>query len=276
MRRGLLFLIAVCTLCVYAACKKEQPAVNVVITPPPVKALYPDSVFFINASDKNMISPVSAVTGSYTCFPEGLNIDQNTGVFDVNSSETGLKYKITFTATETGTIRVAFVTVSGINYKDKIFNLANGDSIAAPIYNAKSNAAVPQINNGTGFDQNSGCKDVGIEVSPIDGTINLAKTVRDQGIDTGSTQEVKLQYRINDGSHEALNGLDVKVYFYRTASEIPQYLQDILTDRKTTILSAIPQSQGMFTASVSSFAALSSSKVKPGRPRPPCIIVVSR
>jgi len=274
MRRGLLLLLLGCTLCMYPACKKDKPVI-VNISPPHADALYPDSVFYIDAADKNMVSPLNVVAGTYTCFPEGLNIDQNTGAFDVNSSETGLKYKISFTNGATGGVRVAYVTVSGINYKDKIFNLANGDSIAAPIYNAKTGAAIPHINNGTGFDQNSGCKDAGIEVSPIDGTINLAKTVRDQGIDTGSTQEVKLQYRINDASHEALNGLDVKVYFYRTASEIPQYLQDILTDRKTTILSAIPQGQGMFTASASSFAPLS-SKPKPGRPRPPCIIVVSR
>src|SRR6185312_8168927 len=122
-----------------------------------------------------------------------------------------------------------------------------------------------------------GCKNAGIEVNPADGTINLAKSVRDQRIDTGSTQEVKLQYKINDQSRMATNGLDVKIYFYRTASEIPQYLTDLLKERQTTILTENPSTVSPFVrASIKSFSAIARSAQRLSRPRPPCIIVVSR
>jgi hypothetical protein len=272
MYKRFFFFVGLCALFMQFSCKKDKPPV--VNIPPVANPLYADSILYVQSSaDQNIVFPVNSVQGTYTGFPDGLKIDQNTGAIDVDNSETGLKYMVTFTDPVSAATKVEYITISGINYKDKIYNLALGDSIAEPIYNANAHAAIPQINNGSSFDTNSGCKDAGIEVNPVDATINLAKSVRDQLIDTGSTQEVKLQYQINDKSKEALNGLDVKIYFYRTASEIPQYLLDILTERKTTILAA-PHTG--FAALAAMPRAFSSTPKKPGRPRPPCIIVVSR
>jgi len=101
--------------------------------------------------------------------------------------------------------------------------------------------------------------------------------VRDQGIDTGSTQEVKLVYKINDGSHQAPNGLNVKVYFYRNAGEIPQYLLDILNARKGMIFNSAPAASTQIqTNRAKTLASITFSSQQPVRPRPPCIIVVSR
>ena len=272
-----LFLVLLCTTCMQLSCRKDKPSKPVVV-PPVISPLFTDSVLYIDATNKNIVYPAKAAPGTYACFPDGLKIDDNTGAIDVNNSETGLKYRITFTPAGAGDTRIAYITISGINYKDGIYNLAAGDSIAAPIYNANKHAMIPQINNGSSFDENSGCKSAGIEVDPVDATINLAKSVRDQKIDTGSTQEVKLQYRINDQSNKALNGLDVKIYFYRTASEIPQYLIDILNERKTTILSANSNGLSAPAATPKAFSsfAVAYSAQKPTRPRPPCVIVVSR
>ncbi|MBB3056695.1 hypothetical protein [Mucilaginibacter gotjawali] len=271
MYKWLIFLVLLFAFFIQSSCKKDKaPAVNI---PVQVIPLYADSILYIKNANQNIVYPVGPAQGSYTSFPDGLKIDQSTGAIDVNNSETGLKFKVTFTDQSSGNAKTAYVTISGINYRDKIFNLAAGDSIATPIYNADAGAPIPQINNGSTFDTNSGCKNAGIEVNPVDGTINLAKSVRDQLIDTGSTQEVKLQYKINDQSREALNGLNVKIYFYRNAGEIPQYLQDILTERKTTILAA-PINR--FASLAAAPMAFTSAQNKPGRPRPPCIIVVSR
>jgi len=278
------FLLGIsCSLVVLFSCKKERP-ITVVVTPPPVidTRIYNESVFYVQNSNDYFVGPRASKHGTFSSFPDGLNIDQNTGIINVNKSETGLKYRISFTPTGSTDVQTAYIVISGINYRDKIFNLSAGDSIAAPIYNADSNLPLPAAGNV--FDQSGGCKDAGIIVGSNDGIINLAQTVRSQGIDTGSTAEVKLVYTIADASHGATNGLDVKIYFYRTASEIPQYLLDILAERKTTILTSSPIQSALrppVQKALNSFNIhpnnlLLAKPVKPGRPRPPCIVVVSR
>jgi len=272
-----IFFIVICITLQQLSCKKDKPAqLHTVQTVS--NALYADSILFINdAGSKNIVMPLSAAPGTFTSFPDGLKVDDNSGAIDVNSSETGLKFQVTFTPADGSKVKSTFIIISGINYKDKIYNLSTGDSVAKPIYNANNRNAIPQLNSGSTFDNDGGCKNAGIEVNPADGTINLAKSVRDQRIDTGSTQEVKLQYKINDQSRMATNGLDVKIYFYRTASEIPQYLTDLLKERQTTILTENPSTVSPFVrASIKSFSAIARSAQRLSRPRPPCIIVVSR
>ncbi len=277
MFKRLILIMVAGAMCVTFACRKEK-ASKPAPAQPVNNAIYGDSVLFVQSSVSHyIVSPVTLKAGTYSCIPEGLKIDSATGAIDVNQSETGLKYKVLFTPAGSNVAETSYIIISGINYQDKIYNLANGDSIATPIYNANSQASLPGINNGSSFDENSGCKKAGIEVDPNTAKINLAKSVRDQGIDTGSTQEVKLVYKINDGSHQAPNGLNVKVYFYRTATEIPQYLLDILNSRKGTIFNSgpatLPQIQ---TTRIKTLASIALSSQKPARPRPPCIIVVSR
>lgn len=275
-RKRLVFFMMTCIICIYISCKKDKPA-QLHTIPIVVNPLYADSILFIsNAGNKNIVNPLESAAGTFTSFPDGLKIDERTGAIDVNSSETGLKFKITFTSADGSKVKSSFVTISGINYKDKIYNLSTGDSIARPIYNANNRNVIPQLNSGSSFDDNGGCKNAGIEVNPSDATINLAKSVRDQRIDTGATQEVKLQYKINDQSRQALNGLNVKIYFYRTASEIPQYLTDLLKERQTTILSENPSMFPLTRAIIKNYSAINRRTQALSRPRPPCIIVVSR
>lgn len=267
---GYILLVLICAV---VGCKKEKhTSDNNIITPPPVQQnlLYGDSVFYVTQSNKNLIEPASTEAGTFISTPQGLEIDAVTGEIDVNKSETGLKYTVSFTSSVTGkTISSPFI-VSGINYEDKIYNLSAGDSVANAIYNANSHLAMPSDDI---FDQGGGCGKAGIAVDAQTASINLALSVRNQGIDTGATQEVKLAYRINDESNKALNGLDVKIYFYRTAAEIPQYLLDLLSERKGTILSS-----NSFSAPhvLNSLSRASSQLKKQVRTRPPCIIVVSR
>ncbi|ASU36297.1 hypothetical protein MuYL_4412 [Mucilaginibacter xinganensis] len=235
----------------------------------PKIALYGDSVFYIQSADL-LVKPVVTKAGTYSSLPEGLKIDEVTGEIDVNKSETGLKYQVTFTPADASGSQVNYVVISGINYEDKIYNLSAGDSVATPIYNANARLTMPDAGLDNVFDESGGCKNAGIAVDPKNARINLAQTVRNQAIDTGATQEVKLAYRINDKSEKALNGLNVKIYFYRNASEIPQYLIDLINERKTTILysGAIIRSFALNTS------GLKVNVKKPARPRPPCIIVV--
>lgn len=262
-----------CTLLLLFSCKKGQTSTNVPIDQS--KGIYMDSVFYIQSSEYN-VKPAITVAGTYASSPEGLEIDNKTGEINVNKSETGLKYRVTFTSAVSGETKASQIIISGINYLDKIYNLAAGDSIAEPIYNANAKLLLPNTGTANLFDENGGCKKAGIAVSTTTAKINLAQSVRSQAIDTGATEEVKLAYRINDGSNKALNGLNVKIYFYRNVKEIPQYLTDLLNARKTSILSIGPADQPM-PGSMQSLMSIAAAKVQSvARPRPPCIIVVSR
>ena len=236
-------------------------------------SIYSDSVFFVGP-DNSIVKPVITQSGTYSAIPDGLAIDEHTGQIEPNKSETGLKYKVTFTP-DSGVPQTSIIIISGINYEDKIYNLSAGDSIAAPIYNADANLNLPGANGSSSFDESGGCKDAGIAVDKVNAEINLASTVRNQGIDTGATRQVKLAYRISDASGKALNGLELKIYFYRTVSEIPQYLTDLIAERKTIIFNANAVT-AINQAHTPVLASLATSAKRPARPRPPCIIVVSR
>jgi hypothetical protein len=275
MNKRSYFITFACLLCLLYSCKKDRgvkPPVPPVTTVTGNKGIYADSLLFIQAAAA-IVKPSVTTQGTFSSVPEGLKIDLNTGEIDVNKSETGLKYRVTFTP-QTGDPQISTVIISGINYEDKIYNLSKGDSIAVPIYNADAKQGLPGSGSGNIFDESGGCKKAGIVVGSTDAKINLALSVRNQGSDTGATQEVKLAYRINDGSNKALNGLDVKIYFYRTANEIPQYLTDLIAERKRTILNS---STGITIQKANTFTLASLAvNAKLSRPRPPCIIVVSR
>jgi len=148
-------------MCVTFSCRKEKKTKPVPVQPVS-NSIYSDSVLFVQPSVSHyIVSPVTLRAGTYACIPEGLRIDASTGAIDVNQSETGLKYKILFTPAGSNAVETSYIIISGINYQDKIYNLANGDSIAVPIYNANKQAVVPGINNGSSFDENSGCKKCG-------------------------------------------------------------------------------------------------------------------
>jgi hypothetical protein len=285
MTKRLTLVLLSCVMCLLFSCSKDkQPALTSAVTPPVIPLppgqgergdrIYEDSILFVR-EPANIIQPVSTEAGTYTSTPEGLKIEEATGEINVNKSETGLMYKVTFTPAKAGeNIRTAHIIVSGINYQDKIYNLSEGDSIAAPIYNANKKLTLPGTGENNVFDEDGNCKKAGISIDADNAAINLAKSVRNQGIDTGATAEVKLAYRLNDGSKRALNGLNVKIYFYRTVSEIPEYLTELLEERKTTILNENSiQSAARSNALVLAKAV---SKGKGTRARPPCIIVVSR
>ncbi|WP_165825444.1 hypothetical protein [Pedobacter yonginense] len=252
------------------ACKKQSSSIETPVDN--IQKIYADSVFYMQNTDV-VAKPIKASSGSYVSLPEGLKIDKKTGYIDVNQSESGLRYLVLFTPDGATESVKGYVTISGINYADKIFNLSQGDSIAEPIYNANAKLALPNPGKSNLFDETGGCKKAGIVINAENGRINLAQSVRNQAIDTGATEQVKLTYRINDGSNKAVNGLNVKIYFYRNSKEIPKYLTDLLATRQTTVLAAGTNTQttSLSTQNLLSFASRTGSIA---RPRPPCIIVV--
>jgi hypothetical protein len=250
------FLLLVISL-MYFSCKKEGTGQG------SYGLSYGDSILYLRPSSGDyIVYPTIQRSGSYEGFPEGIEIDDITGAINVSKSETGLRYKITHTATD-GTKTSGMVVLSGITFTDRFYRLSQNDSVAFPVYNANPTRAIPT--SGSIFDEGGGASTSGCDVKTINGQINLAQTVRN-GIfgstpSNDSRRDVEIIYRLNDGSGKAVNKLKVRLYYYTSMSAVAPDLLETLDDRET---------EGVFLRGSSA-----ERTQRDARPRPPCVIIIA-
>lgn len=234
----------------------------------PYTLSYGDSILYLRPSAGDyIVNPVSTRQGTYSGFPDGIEIDDNTGAINISKSETGLRYRVTHTAPD-GTVTETKVVLSGITFKDHFYFLSNNDSIALPIYNADENRVLPL--NGSLFDEGNLANSGGCSVKTDNGKINLRETIRN-GVfgfpprnDAQETFEIK--YRINDASGKSENKLKVLLYWYNTINDVPQYVWDILNERTQ---------QGVFLRNGMVNTSSTMERLeKAAKPRPPCVVIV--
>lgn len=245
---------------------------------------YPDTLFHIRPDQTYLINPVNALNGSFTVVPEGLAVDPNTGVINVNSSETGLKYKITFTPAGSDQVCETFVTIGGVNYLDGIYVLSQNQLTASPVYNGVPGLALPceDDDDDDDDDDDSSCdfdaenptgqllKDLGFEISSK-GVIDLQKTVENGTFGStpvnGTILDVDLYYQLNDLSALALNKIPLRFFYYNKLSDVPQEVLDDI-EEKRKLINESPVGKN------SNFRMLET--VRPaGKPRPPYVVIVA-
>lgn len=244
---------------------------------------YSDSVFFINASAENKIRPLQNLNGKFRAFPEGLMLDSISGEIDINRSETGLKYKISFSpASSPLTVCEFELLIAGINYLDKVYLLNQNDFLAPPIFNANPSGLSP-CDDDDDDDDDDDCKfdevgpgntklaDLGIAIDSSTGIIDLKKTVENKAFGetpvNGSTIEGKMYYRLQDNSLGALNGIDLKIFYFNTLKDVPQSLLDEIEQKKTGVLGA-----KFFYNPINARISADNPRTKP---RPPYLIIVA-
>ncbi len=236
----------------------------------PYKLSYGDSIIYLKpGSGDYIVNPVTTRPGQYTGFPDGIEIDETTGAINVSKSETGLRYRITHTS-PSGDTTNTLVVLSGITFRDYFYILANGDSVANPVYNASESRALPV--SGSNFDDDNTANSGGCSVKTDNGKINLAESVR-KGVfganpKNDDQKTIEIKYRINDASGKSQNKLKVLLYWYETMADVPEYVWEILNDRTT---------EGVFlrgggTSTDPSFAG---RLQKAAKPRPPCVVIVA-
>ncbi len=234
-------------------------------TSSPYQLSYGDSILYLKASGNNIIYPTEQRAGTYSGFPEGIEIDDNTGAIRLDNSETGLRYRITHTDPD-GKTTSTMVVISGITFTDHFFRLSQGDSIANPVYNASTARVLPV--SGSNFDEGNVANGGGCAVKTDNGKINLSESIRNGVFGSNPAnddqKEFEIKYRVNDGSGKSLNKLKVLLYWYNTMNDVPQYLWDILNARS---------SQGVFLRGNSTNNTEIIEQV--ARPRPPCIIIIA-
>lgn len=250
------------------ACKKKsitdnQPANN--------KLNYGDSVFYLK-STSYVISPVNAKPGTFTAFPTNLDINNATGAITVSvkgndgQSQTGLRYKIKFTSAN-NEVDSTYITISGITYIDRFYNLSKNDSIISPIYNADISKEVP-AGNFTGDNK--------LAINTTNGQINIKETIRrgffDNQINT-SWKQTTVRYSTNDNSNNAGNSIDVILYYYNTAAEVPSNVSDLMQAHQRMALGITGPPVLSTPAPIDNNL---SSDLSISKPRPPCIVIVGQ
>ncbi len=229
----------------------------------PYSLSYGDSILYLKPSASDyIVSPLTQRDGLYEGFPEGIEINDRTGAINVSKSETGLRYRITHTATD-GTVTTTFVVLSGITFFDKFYNLSQHDSVAFPVYNALTSRVLPV--SGSVFDDGGGANASGCDVKTVNGQINLAQTVRNGLFGTtpadDSRRDIEIVYRLNDGSQKTVNKLKVRLYYYTSMATVAPDLLQTLQDRQTG---------GVFLRGETVLNTQQAAK-----PRPPCVIIIA-
>jgi hypothetical protein len=235
---------------------------------------YGDSIFYLKAADY-VISPANNRAGTYSAFPENLNIDADNGKINVTlkgkdgkNNQTGLRYRIVFTPTE-GKQDTTYIILAGITYQDKIYNVSGKETTALPIYNASIATQVPA---GTFTSSNKK-----LAINAATGEIDLEKTVKNSFFHNdprdADWEVVTINYKTNDQSSAANNSLDVVVYYYSSVDNIPSNVSAAMRAHQGQLLGisplAIPQTNAPIDDDIKNIVSAS-------RPRPPCIIIIGR
>jgi hypothetical protein len=235
----------------------------------PYDLSYGDSILYLQPSSNDyIVYPTTQRSGTYSGFPDGIEIDDNTGAINVSKSETGLRYRITHRAPD-GTETTTKVVLSGITFTDHYYRISSGDSVALPVYNASPARMLPLT--GSSFDEGNVANNGGCSVKTTNGQINLSETIRN-GVfgsvpQNDERRDFDIEYRLNDASGKSKNKLRVRLYYYNTMADVPQDLLETLQDREELGVFLRPGN--------TSTATLTQRTEKEARPRPPCVIIIA-
>lgn len=233
---------------------------------PKIRLTYSDSLYFKVPGTALSTDPVTrpAEAGYFKAIPLGLAIDSLTGRINITESEGGIRYKIFYISDDQETVLdSAKLVVSGIDYRDSIYNLSTaGLLFATPIYNADPTAVLPcadddddddddddptnpdddddcefdeKDTDDDGDDDLPGVNGDGCKVDVDNGVIDLAGSFADGFLGNnptnGTTRDFEFFYRITDASNRNLQAITVRFYYFNTAADIPASLRAELGNR---------------------------------------------
>ncbi len=167
-------------------------------------------------------------------------MDSRTGAINVNTSESGAQYYICYVSAEEDTVCETSIIISGIDYLDSIYVLADEEFEAAPIFNASIEARPPEglydeAAIGRLEQDKVPASATGLVIDNATGIIDLPGTLeslrRLEGeLADGFTREFEIFYAI--GGTRFLNSTRVQVFYYETRGAIPAELEQLYRDKQ--------------------------------------------
>ncbi|MCO4292599.1 hypothetical protein NF867_06985 [Solitalea sp. MAHUQ-68] len=261
------------------------------------KLNYGSNLFYLkNTPIDFVIKPVKkpAIEGKFTAKPWGLVINENTGEININQSETGLKYTVTFTSTDQQTVLKTEFVISGMDYKDSIYVFTNNNHLAKPVFDEDENKTAPcnDSNNDGNEDQNQceiddpdldddgnqdepSANSQGLAISKATGQIDLKQSLENgalgNNLTNGIFKDFKIYYRLNDASDRALNSITVRVFYFDTMNDIPANLLAELKAKQSNSTSIFFSNKTIENSGVKSVEGAMTVKK-----RPPYLVIVAR
>ncbi len=231
-----LLLFLLCSSCL-EDCDCPEP-------PQSCKFNYDSEVYIPTDKGPLLVTPALSDTvggGLFTAEPQGLDLDSRTGAINVNSSEAGTKYYITYTSPNGERVCTDSITISGIDYPSDTFRLTNDNRFTvAPFLDADREQTSP-----SGIYDEPGqfgrpdvvpARELGLAISTENGNINLRQTVanlRSLGIvlENGFSRKFEIVYALND-RQDLVSSIGMIIYFYESIEEVPQALLDMLIEKR--------------------------------------------
>ena len=186
--------------------------------------------------------PADPAKGTFTAVPDGLSIEN--GIIDLESSEAGQLYTITYTSDDGTIVCSTTVLIEGIDYLDAIYdfdtlyaeeiNEQNPDirvissPEAAPVLNAEieGNTGIPGI-----YDEDGSAREEGLAINPENGIIDVKQTLRNQvqkeePVESGFSKRFEFTYR--QRQEEPVKTIEVEIFLYRTFDDLKRLDPEIL------------------------------------------------
>ncbi len=244
---------------------------------------YGDSIFYTALTGTSkVIFPLSkpADSGFFASNLPGIELDSASGRINVSRSETGLRYKVYYVSLLSyQPIDSTSITISGIDYKDGVYDISSSDTTAFPIYNMVTEASIPENSEFDETDLNNdniedipGANRNKLMVNTHDGTINLKesflKGVFGPTLFNGKKKDITIFYRLNDGSNRVLNKITIRLVYFQSRALIPESMSLEINSRndRYQVLGTTTTETGLLTYYTTTY-------YKPKRP--PLIVIVS-
>lgn len=201
------------------------------------KVFYPSDSLSFNYFIYPTLTPDN-LKGIFTAEPHGLAIDKETGKVDVQNSEGGTAYDITFTADNNKAKCSTSITIGGIDYQDGIYNLNKNQDTAAPFFNGNVDVTPP--NGSYGIDT-QGQVPAGA-INNVNGEINLRQIVLGGGLGSdpgkapknGTSRDFFISYSFLEPVQRdnVFGSLTLRVYYFETEADIPASLLRELEEKQ--------------------------------------------
>lgn len=252
------------------SCRKEGSPDNPE-PPPGFKLSYSDSIFYLGQTSYT-VNPTIPLQGKYEAHPNNLNINNTTGAITVSlngkdgESQTGLRYKITYTSPN-GDTHSTYIVLAGIHYQDKIL-FENNNPYIDPIFNAD-----PTLSNPGGTFSSDDDDD--LVINPTTGRINLKQSI-DNGIMGGNPESddwkiINVEYATTHQGVPIKHNINLLIYLYSSIDVIPKNVSAVMSAHQG-LLNGIPAVNIPQTFHPADNSI--NDEVFADKPRPPCIILI--
>ncbi len=114
-----------------------------------------------------------------------------------------------------------------------------------------------------------------LAIDPVTGKINLNECIRrglfNLPMENGDWEELTVTYKSNDKSNNAVNRIDVALYYYRTVQDISTNISTVMRAHQSMVLGV---SQPVIPPTFGPIDNDLPDNISIFKPRPPCVIIV--